>query len=159
MVHKQFFCEMKKRRNESASYFTEGTEAALIQGLYDGTSLSELMPPMLKRIVEAALSGELTAHIESEKLEGVPNRLNGLQGKTVRSEYGPVEIETSRDGNGSFEPQLVGKQERQLRNGVERHILDLYGLGMSYSQIRAHMKKMYGTELSDASRTLGIARD
>lgn len=46
LVHKQFFCEMKKRRTESASYFTEGTESALIQDLYDGTSLSELMAPI-----------------------------------------------------------------------------------------------------------------
>lgn len=144
---------MKKSKIKSPSYFTEETEAALIQGLYDGTSLSELMSPMLKRVVEAALSGELRAHIESEKSEGVSNRRNGLQSKTVRSEYGPVEIETSRDRNGSFEPQLIGKQERQFRNGVEDHILDLYGLGMSYSQIRAHMKKMYGTDLSDAQLT------
>ena len=141
---------MKKPKIKSPSYFTEGTEAALIQGLYDGTSLSELMAPMLKRIVEAALSGELSAHIEEEKLGGVPNRRNGVQRKTLRSEYGPVEIETSRDRNGSFDPKLVGKQERQLRNGVERHILDLYGLGMSYADIRAHLKKMYGAELSDA---------
>jgi len=56
---------MKKAKIKSPSYFTEETEAALIQGLYDGTSLSELMAPMLKRIVEAALSGELTAHIET----------------------------------------------------------------------------------------------
>lgn len=144
---------MKNSKIKSPSYFTEETEAALIQGLYDGTSLSELMSPMLKRVVEAALSGELRAHIESEKSEGVPNRRNGLQSKTVRSEYGPVEIETSRDRNGSFEPQLIGKQERQFRNGVEGHILDLYGLGMSYGQIRAHMKKMYGTDLSDAQLT------
>jgi len=144
---------MKKSKIKSPSYFTEETEAALIQGLYDGTSLSELMSPMLKRVVEAALSGELTAHIESEKLEGVSNRRNGLQSKTVRSEYGPVEIETSRDRNGSFEPKLIGKQERQFRNGVEEHILDLYGLGMSYSQIRAHMKKLYGTDLSEAQLT------
>ena len=144
---------MKKSKIKSPSYFTEETEAALIQGLYDGTSLSELMSPMLKRVVEAALSGELRAHIESEKSEGVSNRRNGLQSKTVRSEYGPVEIETSRDRNGSFEPQLIGKQERQFRNGVEDHILDLYGLGMSYSQIRAHMKKLYGTDLSDAQLT------
>jgi transposase-like protein len=144
---------MKKSKIKSPSYFTEETEAALIQGLYDGTSLSELMSPMLKRVVEAALSGELKAHIESEKLEGVSNRRNGLQSKTVRSEYGPVEIETSRDRNGSFEPQLIGKQERQFRNGVEDHILNLYGLGMSYSQIRAHMKKLYGTDLSEAQLT------
>jgi transposase-like protein len=144
---------MKKSKTSSPSYFTEETESALIKGLYEGTSLSELMSPMLKRVIEAALSGELNAHIESEKLEGIPNRRNGLQSKTVRSEYGPVEIETSRDRNGSFEPQLIGKQERQFRNGVEAHILDLYGLGMSYSQIRAHMKKLYGTDLSEAQLT------
>jgi len=153
LVRKTVFLSDEKSKIKSPSYFTEETEAALIQGLYDGTSLSELMSPMLKRVVEAALSGELKAHIESEKLEGVSNRRNGLQSKTVRSEYGPVEIETSRDRNGSFEPQLIGKQERQFRNGVEDHILDLYGLGMSYSQIRAHMKKLYGTDLSEAQLT------
>lgn len=141
---------MKKEKKKSPSYFTEETEASLIEGLYKGTSLSDLMAPMLKRIVEAALSGELNAHLASEKLEGISNRRNGQQSKTVRSEYGPVEIETSRDRNGSFDPKLIGKQERQLRNGVERYILDLYGLGMSYGDIRAHMKKLYGTELSDA---------
>jgi putative transposase len=106
---------MKKSKIKSPSYFTKETEAALIQGLYDGTSLSELMSQMLKWVVEAALSGKLRAHIESEKSEGVSNRRNGLQSKTVRSEYGPVEIETSRDRNGSFEPQLIGKPGRELK--------------------------------------------
>jgi len=59
-------------------------------------------------------------------------------------------LETSRDHNFSFEPKLIGKQERRLRNGVEGYILDLYGLGMCYGDIRSQMKKMYGTELSDA---------
>jgi putative transposase len=144
------FCGMKKEKIKGPSYFTEETEASLIQGLYEGASLSDLMAPMLKRIVEAALSGELRAHLESEKLEGIANRRNGQQSKTIRSEYGPIQIETSRDRNGSFDPKLIGKQERQLRNGVDRCILDLYGLGMSYGDIRAHMKKLYGTELSDA---------
>jgi len=44
----------------------------------------------------------------------VSNRRNGQQSKTVRNEYGPVELETSRDRNGSFDPKLIGKQERQL---------------------------------------------
>ena len=114
---------MKKTKIKSPTYFTEGDEAVLIQGLYDGTSLSELMAPMLKRMVEAALSGELAAHIESEKAEGVSNRRNGHESKTVRSEYGPVELKISGDRNGSFKPKLIGKQERQFRNGVERHIL------------------------------------
>jgi transposase-like protein len=150
---KTFFCAMKKSKIESPSYFTEEAEAALIQGLSSGSSLSELMAPMLKRIVESALNGELKAHLETEREQGVSNRRNGLQSKTVRSEYGPIEIETSRDRNGSFEPQLIGKHERQFRNGVEQHIMDLYSHGMSYATIRSHIKKLYGTELSEGHLT------
>jgi putative transposase len=144
---------MKKKEQKSRPIITDQTDADLIEGLYQGQSLSQLLAPMLKRVVEAALSGELSAHIASEKQQGVSNRRNGLQSKRVRSEFGPIEIETSRDRNGTFEPDLIGKQERQLRNGVEQHILDLYGMGMSYQDIRAHMKKMYNTELSEGQLT------
>ena len=144
---------MKKNEQKSPPIITEQTEADLIEGLYQGQSLTQLLAPMLKRVVEAALSGELSAHIASEKQEGISNRRNGLQSKRVRSEFGPIEIETSRDRNGTFEPDLIGKQERQLRNGVEQHILDLYGMGMGYQDIRAHMKKMYNTELSEGQLT------
>ena len=143
---------MKKRNQKSAPVF-EPTDANLMAGLYEGRSFTEMLAPMLKRVVEAALSGELSAHIGSEKLEGVSNRRNGLQTKRVRTELGPIEIETSRDRNGTFEPQLIGRQERQLRNGVEQHILDLYCMGMGYRDIRAHMLKMYNTELSEGQLT------
>lgn len=144
---------MKKKQAKSPAIVTEQTEADLIEGLYNGQSLTQLLAPLLKRVVEAALSGELSAHISSEKQEGKLNRRNGLQSKRVRSEFGPIEIETSRDRNGTFEPELIGKQERQLRNGVEQHILDLYGMGMGYQDIRAHMRKMYNTELSEGQLT------
>ena len=145
---------MKKTKSlSSPDYFLPEVESALIQELYKGSSLSEIMAPLLKRIVESALSGELTAHIESEAYDGISNRRNGRQSKQIRSEYGPIEIETSRDRNGSFEPKLIGKQERQLQNGVEKYILDLYGMGMGYDSIRSHMKKMYGVELSDGQLT------
>lgn len=144
---------MKNTKVKRVSPFTEEAEATLIKGLYAGSSLSELLAPMLKGVVEAALGGELSAHIAAERAAGISNRRNGQQSKTVRTEHGPIEIETSRDRNGSFEPRLIGKQERQLRNGVEDYILDLYALGMGYGDIRAHIKKMYGTELSEGQLT------
>jgi putative transposase len=153
LVHKPFICVMVKIKQEPPTYFTKEGEAALIQGLYEGSSLSDLMAPLVKRIVEGALAGELSAHLAEEKLAGRPNRRNGQQRKTVRSEYGPIELDTSRDRLGSFEPILVGKQERQLRNGVEQYVLDLWALGMGYSDIRSHLKKMYGTDLSEAQMT------
>jgi putative transposase len=144
---------MKKNAAKKAEYFLPEVEQTLIQELYKGGSLSDVMAPLLKRVIESALSGELKAHIESEGIEGISNRLNGRQSKQIRSEYGPIEIETSRDRNGSFEPKLIGKQERQLRNGVDEHILGLYGAGMSYDSIQAHMKKLYGISLSDGQLT------
>jgi putative transposase len=144
---------MKKNQVQKAEYFLPEVEQTLIQELYKGGSLSEIMAPLLKRVVESALAGELSAHIESENLEGISNRRNGRQSKQIRSEYGPIEIESSRDRNGSFEPKLIGKQERQLRNGVDNHVLELYGAGMGYDAIQAHMKKLYGVELSDGQLT------
>lgn len=152
-MQKRFSFEMKKKQQESPQILKVPTEAELVEGLYNGQSLTQLLAPLLKRVVEAALSGELSAHIASEKEEGIVNRRNGLQSKRVRSEFGPIDIETSRDRNGTFEPELIGKQERHLRNGVEQHILDLYGMGMGYQDIRAHMRKMYNTELSEGQLT------
>lgn len=141
---------MKRSKSiEEPIYFTEETESALIKGLYEGASLSDLMAPMLKRVIESALNGELSAHLASEEEQEKGNRRNGRQSKQVRTEYGPVDIQTSRDRKGSFEPKIIGKQERQFRNGLEQHILDLWALGMSYSDIRAHMKKLYGTDVSE----------
>ena len=146
---------MKKSASKIASpaYFLPEVETTILEAIYKGSSLSDVLAPLLKRIVEAGLSGELAAHIESEAEQGVANRRNGRQTKQVRSQYGDIEIETSRDRNGSFEPKLIGKQERQLQNGVEKHILNLYGLGMSYDAIRSHMRKLYAVDLSDAQLT------
>lgn len=43
---------------------------------------------------------------------------NGTRAKTVLTEIGPVEIEVSRDRNGSFEPVIVPKRKRRL-DGID----------------------------------------
>lgn len=141
---------MKKQEEK---HFLPEVEAKILQDLYSGASLSDVFAPLLKRIVEAGLSGELSAHLEKEKSVGLENRRNGRTQKVLRSEYGPVEIDTSRDRSGSFEPILVPKGQRQFRTGVEEHILNLYGLGMSYDSIRTHLKKLYDVDLSEGQLT------
>jgi putative transposase len=62
--------------------------------------------PMLKQFLEAALEGELDAHLdEEERSEG--NRRNGKSRKTIQTSEGPVELETSRDRHATFEPELI----------------------------------------------------
>lgn len=137
---------MKKRKT---SYFLPGVEESLLQQLRGGEGLSTVMAPLIKQLVEAGLEGELDFHLEAEQSQGLNNRRNGAAPKTLRSEYGPIDIAPSRDRAGTFEPALVGKRERQLGLGLEHKILSLYGLGMSYEDIRGHLKELYGIELSD----------
>lgn len=137
---------MKKKKDE---YFLPGVEQELIKQLRSGESLPGVLTPLIKRLVEAGLEGELDYHLKEEQLKGSDNRRNGAAPKTLRSEYGPISISPSRDRAGTFEPELVSKRDRQLGLGLEHKILSLYGLGMSYDDIRSHLKALYGVEISD----------
>lgn len=109
-----------------------------------------ILAPLIKQIVEASLEGELDAHLAAEKEKGRPNRRNGKAGKRLRTEYGPIDLSTSRDRAGSFEPELVKKREVSLGKGLDDKIISMYSRGMSYDDIRAHLEDLYGLELSKA---------
>lgn len=103
--------------------------------------------PMLKSFLEAALEGELDSHLdEDERKEG--NRKNGKTSKTLQTSDGPLEIETSRDRNSTFEPELIKKRETVLADTLESKIIGLYGLGMSFRDISSHLKEMYDADIS-----------
>ena len=106
--------------------------------------------PMLKSFLEAALEGELDAHLDdSERQEG--NRRNGKTSKTVQTFGGPIEIETSRDRNATFELDIVKKRETVLADTLETKIIGMYGLGMSLRDISAHLKETYDADISHAT--------
>jgi putative transposase len=128
-------------------------EQEALQALAGGKGLEEALAPMIKRIVEASLEGEMEAHLSEEKANGERNRRNGRQGKQVRTRFGKVEIETPRDRSGTFEPVLLPKRERQLGGGVEQKVIALYGLGMGYKGIQSHLLEMYGVDMSEAQMT------
>jgi transposase-like protein len=75
------------------------------------------------------------------------NSRNGKTKKTVRSINGDVELDIPRDRNGSFEPKLVRKGERQL-NGFDERIIALYARGMTTRDIQAYLEEAYGVEVS-----------
>jgi len=104
------------------------------------------LAPMIKKMIEASLEGELDAHLSESR----PNRRNGKGKKQVKTSYGEVEITTPRDRDGSYSPELLPKRVRSLGPSLEQKILHLYGLGMSYQDICVHIEEMYGMELSKA---------
>jgi putative transposase len=104
--------------------------------------------PLLKEFLEEALTGELEAHLESQE---EPNRKNGKGKKQVRTSVGKVEIETPRDRNGTFEPEIIGKRQKTLGVDLDRQIIALYARGASYSDIRDHLSEMYDLDISPAT--------
>lgn len=122
-----------------------------VERLKKGESLmgsNGIVTPLIKQIIEASLEGEMEAHLESCLDSSTSNRRNGKSRKTLKTADGSFELETPRDRDGSFEPDLVKKRQTILNESLDNKILALYALGMSYQDICAHLQEMYGVEVS-----------
>ncbi len=104
--------------------------------------------PLLKQFLEAALEAELEEHLRETGPQTEKNRRNGKVSKMLKTGDGPVELLTSRDRNGSFEPEIVKKRETVLADSLQDRIIGMYGLGMSLRDISEHIKEMYDMEIS-----------
>jgi putative transposase len=124
--------------------FRQETIAKMMAGDKELTGKEGLLAPLLKDLLDAALSGEMQAHVEQNR----PNRRNGGNTKTVKTAHGPVEVEMPRDRDSSFEPKLIGKRQTTLGEGLDNRILSLYSKGMSYEDIQEHLEDLYGLEIS-----------
>jgi transposase-like protein len=103
--------------------------------------------PLLKHFLESALDSELDNHLdEAERSQG--NRKNGKVTKRLKTSSGTLDLETSRDRLGNFEPELIKKRETVLADSLESKIIGLYGHGMSLRDISKHIKEMYDTDIS-----------
>ena len=105
------------------------------------------LAPMLERILNAALEGEMDAHLSEESRES-GNRRNGKMSKTVQTQYGEVTVETPRDRNGSFDPQTVRKRETILAEGMADQIIGMYAFGTSTREISSYFEREFNTRLS-----------
>ena len=122
-----------------------------IEALRNGADLNGkdgILTPLIKQLTEAAMKGELEEHLSQD---GEPNRKNGTTRKTMKSSAGSFELDAPRDRAGSFEPQIVKKQQTHLTEELERKIIALYALGNSYQDIRAHISDMYDISLSNGT--------
>ena len=105
------------------------------------------LAPMLERILNATLEGEMDAHLSEESRES-GNRRNGKMSKTVQTQYGEVTVETPRDRDGSFDPQTVRKRETILAEGMADQIIGMYAFGTSTREISSYFEREFNTRLS-----------
>jgi putative transposase len=106
---------------------------------------------LVKQTVEAFLEVEMEEHLGYPKHapegRGSGNSRNGATSKTVRGDFGEVEIETPRDRNGDFDPKIVPKRRTSIGNFTEA-VISLYARGMTTREIEDHVKQIYGIEIS-----------
>ena len=103
--------------------------------------------PLLESILNAALEGEMDAHLDDhERYQG--NRRNGKMHKQVQTPMGEVTVSTPRDRHSTFEPEFIKKRETILAEGVADRIIGLYALGNSTRQISDWMEENLGNRVS-----------
>ena len=106
---------------------------------------TRLKGAVMSRLLEA----EMTHHLghERQRPRSGTNARNGHSRKTVHTETGSVLVHVPRDREGTFEPQLIGKHQRRLE-GFDEKVLALYARGMTTRDISAHLRELYGTDVS-----------
>jgi len=119
-----------------------------------GTSFFDpksMVQNLVKQTFEAFLELEIEEHLgyarHAPEGRGSGNSRNGTTAKTVRGDFGEVEIETPRDRKGEFEPKIVAKGQRSVGNFTDT-VVSLYARGMSTREIEDHVKQIYGIEIS-----------
>ena len=126
--------------------------------------LNGFMRLMMKSALERMLNSELDVHLgrkgpvvgPSEPPVPAPpdrpqkrsrNRRNGRSRKTVQGDLGEITLDTPRDRDGTFQPQLIGKHQRRVP-GFDEKILALYAKGMTTRDIQEVVQQLYGVEVS-----------
>lgn len=123
----------------------------LVTGPMTPGAVEEMMRDFKKALIERILGAEMSHHLGYAPDEAKPiqatNHRNGKSRKTILTGEGAIKIETPRDREGSFEPQLIGKHERRF-TGFDDKIIALYARGMTVREIQAYLLEMYTVEVS-----------
>lgn len=120
----------------------------LTAGYSTPQEMEKLYSQMLLHMINRSLEAEMQAHLGHErhgKSRGNPR--NGTSRKTVQSALGVLQIETPRDRDGTFEPQLLPKRQVRLA-GMEEKILALYSKGLTTRDIESALMDLYGVTIS-----------
>lgn len=146
-----------KETIDLSNFNFEDFQKEAIDKLKTGQSLTGkdgVLTPLIKQILEAALDGEMDSHLSDCQLQGQLNRRNGRLSKTIKTATGSFELDTPRDRNASFEPEIVKKRQTVLNESLDNKILSLYAVGLSYDAISEHLQELYGLEVSSAKISL-----
>src|SRR5262245_11181082 len=90
-----------------------------------------LLKELTKRLLERAMSAEMSEHVgyEYEKHDPIGNNSgnsrNGNSAKKIKGSFGTMPLEVPRDRHGTFEPQIIKKHQTRF-TGFDENIISLY---------------------------------
>src|ERR1035438_9940457 len=101
-----------------------------------------LLKELRKQLRAPAMSAELSGHLGFAKHDPAGhnsgNTRNGVMKKTLKGDFGEMELETPRDRKGTFAPKIVAKGQTRF-TGFDDKIVSMYARGMTTRDIEAHL--------------------
>ena len=110
-----------------------------------------ILQQLTKALVERAMQSELSHHLGYEKNsadgKNSGNSRNGSFPKTIKGKRGQMQIDVPRDRKGDYQPQIIKKGQTRF-DGFDDKIISMYSRGMTVRDIQAHLKEIYGVDVS-----------
>ena len=145
----------KKRSPEEQARREKIRELLQSSGVSSMEDIQNLFKETIAEFMENGLDAELDDELGYSKYDyknkDTDNSRNGHSSKTLRTSFGDVEVSVPRDWKGEFEPQILKKNQTSISQDVEEKILSMYAKGMTTSDIEAHIRDIYGIEVSDTT--------
>ncbi len=143
---------MARRKREPMSEGKKNIIAELIEE-YDirtAKDIEDALRDLMGGTIQEMLEAELDEHLgyRSYERSDSSNYCNGKKTKKIRGNLGETEIEVPQDRDGTFEPKVVKKRQKDI-SGIEQKIISLYAKGMTTRQISDTIEEIYGFEVSD----------
>ena len=143
---------MARRKREPMSKGKKNIIAEMIEK-YDirtAKDIEDALRDLMGGTIQEMLEAELDEHLgyRSYERSESSNYRNGKKTKKIRGNLGETEIEVPQDRDGTFEPKVVKKRQKDI-SGIEQKIISLYAKGMTTRQISDTIEEIYGFEVSD----------
>lgn len=110
-------------------------------------ALKDIFGPMFEGLLKGELNHHLGYESNSKEAKSTSNRRNGSTPKTLKTSMGEVSINSPRDRDSSFKPQIIPKRSKDV-SAIESKVLAMYARGMSQRDISATIEDIYGFEVS-----------
>ena len=147
----------KERSPEEQARRAKIRELLQLSSVSSMEDIQDLFKETIAEFMEEGLETELSEELGYSKYDyrnkETDNSRNGHSSKTLRTSFGKVDISVPRDRKGVYEPQLLKKNQTSISQDIEEKILSMYAKGMSTGDIKAHIRDIYGLEVSDTRIT------